>query len=125
MGGQRDSRGETGIPRIYPWGGVKAIWTGTAAPPAACCEVRRLMGHQLARSRIASGFERTTSMAAKSGSLLGFLRNEIGVIEDPSGRRFAVAAFTRAQRRYQGEARINNAIGLAARAAVAQVQNLA
>jgi hypothetical protein len=40
-----------------------------------------MMGRQVTRQRLALGFPRSgTRVAAKSGSLLGIIRNEIGVI---------------------------------------------
>jgi beta-lactamase class A len=51
------------------------------------------MGQQLTRHRIVSGFRLPVRVAAPSGSLVGLVRNEIGVISCADGRRYA-AVFT-------------------------------
>ncbi len=73
---------------------LQAIWSDRGAP-AACARVRAGMARQLSRARIASGFDRSVSVAAKSGALLGVVRNEIGVVTFPDGEAYAVAVFTR------------------------------
>jgi len=68
---------------------------------------------------MALGFPRSgIQVAAKSGSLLGVIRNEVGVITMPGGRRYAAAVFTRADRPYDNEHEINAALGTAAARAV-------
>jgi beta-lactamase class A len=94
------------------------IWRNEAGPPAACAQVRALMAAQLTRHRLAMGFPRGVKIAAKSGSLLGIVRNEAGVIEFPGGRRYAAAIFTRAPRTGADDNRINTTIGTAAARAV-------
>ncbi len=79
------------------------------------------MAHQLTRHRIAGGFRRPVSVAAKSGGLAGLVRNEIGVIRYPDGRRYAAAVFTRS-RPGADEAAVNAAIGAAAAEAVATLR---
>lgn len=74
---------------------LQAIWTDTAAAPAACAAVRSAMARQLTRHRIASGFGSQVSVAAKSGGLMGLVRNEAGVVTFPDQRQYAVAVFTR------------------------------
>ncbi len=101
---------------------LSAIWADEGAPPPACAEVRRLMRLQLTRNRLATGYERSVVVAAKSGSLLGWVRNEVGVVEVPGGGRFAVAVFTVAEEHYRREAEINSAIGAAARMLVESLQ---
>jgi hypothetical protein len=59
---------------------LQGIWTDTAAEAAACASVRRAMGQQLTRHRIASGFGPDVKVAAKSGGLMGLVRNEAGVM---------------------------------------------
>ena len=61
-------------------------------------------------------------MAAKSGSLLGVIRNEIGVVSFPYGRRYAAAVFTRTDAKPVYDNDINLAIGKAAAMAIAHVQ---
>jgi beta-lactamase class A len=78
-----------------------------------------MMARQVTRQRLALGFPRHGfQVAAKSGSLLGVIRNEAGVITMPGGHRYAVAVFTRADRPYHNEHEINAAIGTAAARAV-------
>ncbi len=74
---------------------LQAIWADTAADPAACAVVRAAMAQQLTRHRIASGFGPEVQVAAKSGALMGIVRNEAGVVTYPDGRQYAVAVFTR------------------------------
>jgi beta-lactamase class A len=74
---------------------LQAIWTDTAAARSACTAVRHAMALQLTRHRIAAGFGPDTSVAAKSGGLMGLVRNEAGVVTFPDQQRYAVAVFTR------------------------------
>lgn len=99
---------------------LRLIWTDQAGPPRACDRVRQLMERQLTRNRLASGFGEPARVAAKSGSLAGVVRNEIGVITYPGGERYAAAVFTqaRAPGRDEGEGEANAVIGRAAAAAV-------
>jgi beta-lactamase class A len=98
---------------------LTAIWRDEAAPAQACAAVRRAMGHQLQRQRIARGFpEHETRVSAKSGSFGGAFRNEVAVVELPDGGRYAVAVFTRAHDLYERQQEIDDAIGVVARRAV-------
>ncbi|MER6944451.1 serine hydrolase [Nonomuraea sp. NPDC000554] len=101
---------------------MRLIWTGEAGPAAACERVRAVMARQLTRHRLASGFRPPAQMASKSGSLLGVVRNEVGVITYPDGQRYAATVFTRT-RRDSDEAAINAAIGAAAARAVAVLRD--
>lgn len=94
------------------------IWRDEAGPPPACAEVRRLMAAQVTRHRLAAGFPAGVGVSAKSGSLLGVIRNEIGVIEHEDGTRYAAAVFTRAETPFKNETPINTAIGTTAAEAV-------
>jgi beta-lactamase class A len=94
---------------------LQAIWTDRAATPVACAAVRRHMANQLTRHRIASGFPPDVRVAAKSGGLMGVVRNEAGVVAYPDGGRYAVAVFTRTA---AAGPRIDVAIGRIARALV-------
>src|SRR5262249_20146023 len=96
---------------------LRLIWTDQAGPPPACRRVRELMGQQLTRHRLAASFPPPARVSAKSGSLVGIVRNEIGVIEYPDGPGYA-AAFVRARQPWRDDAAINTAIGAAAAAAV-------
>lgn len=98
---------------------LRLIWRDEAGPAEACAQVRHMMARQVTRQRLALGFPRAgVQVAAKSGSLLGIIRNEAGVITMPGGRRYAVAVFTRADRPYHNEHEINAAIGAVAALAV-------
>jgi beta-lactamase class A len=97
---------------------LRSVWRDEAGPPWACARVRRSMAEQVTRHRLATGFPAEVRVSAKSGSLFGFVRNEIGVVEYPDGGRYAVAVFTRADQPFQGENEVNAAIGTAAALAV-------
>lgn len=104
---------------------LRLIWRDEAGPAAACAQVRQMMSRQVTRQRLALGFPRSgIQVAAKSGSLLGVIRNEIGVITMPDGRRYAAAVFTRADRPWDHEHEINAAIGSAAARAVEYLRRL-
>ncbi|MFB4291521.1 serine hydrolase [Nonomuraea sp. ATR24] len=103
---------------------LRLIWSDAAGPAAACARVRALMGRQLTRHRIASGFRQPVRVAAKSGGLAGVVRNEIGVITCPDGGRYAAAVFTRSEPGAD-DAAINAAIGAAAARAVALLRDTA
>ena len=96
---------------------LRLIWTGQAAPSSACGRVKALMAQQLTRHRIASAFRPPVKVAAKSGSLFGIVRNEIGVISYPDGRQYGAAVFTRSQPG-SDDAAISRAIGAATAQAV-------
>jgi beta-lactamase class A len=96
---------------------LQLIWTGQAGPPQACARVRELMGQQLTKHRLAAAFPPPARVAAKSGSLVGVVRNEIGVIEYPDGRAYCAAVFARQHRPWHHDAAVNAAIGSAAAAA--------
>jgi len=96
---------------------MRFIWTDQAGPAQACARLRSIMGRQLTRNRLASGFPPPAKVSAKSGGLAGVIRNEVGVVEYPDGRGYAMAVFT--QTRSAGrDTAINAAIGAAAAAAV-------
>jgi beta-lactamase class A len=98
---------------------LQAIWTDTAASPPACASVRHAMGAQLTRHRIASGFGPDVTVAAKSGGLMGLVRNEAGVITFPDGEQYAVAVFTRSKPDATVDpARIDAGIGCIARSLI-------
>ncbi|HXW47496.1 MAG TPA: serine hydrolase [Streptosporangiaceae bacterium] len=97
---------------------LRLIWSDQAGPPQACGRVRQLMSRQLTKHRLAAAFPPPARVAAKSGSLIGVVRNEVGVIQYPDGRGYAAAVFTQAHQAWQHDAAINAAIGSAAAAAV-------
>ncbi|MFJ5196894.1 serine hydrolase [Streptomyces sp. NPDC088394] len=100
---------------------LRLIWSDQAGPAAACRRVRAVMARQLTRHRIASGFRRPVQVAVKSSSLVGVVRNEIGVISCPDGRRYAAAVFTRS-RQGSDDVAISAAVGTATARAVAALR---
>ncbi|PXY20676.1 serine hydrolase [Prauserella muralis] len=96
------------------------IWSGEAAPPQACRQVRALMAQQVSWARLGAAFAPDATVAGKTGTL-PCVRNEIGVVDYPDGGRYAVAVFTRG-----GGTRprpdIERAIGAAARHAVEELR---
>ena len=103
---------------------LRAIWSDQAGPPAACRRVRELMGQQLTKSRLAAGFAPPIRVSAKSGSLIGLVRNEIGVIEYPDGSWYAAAVFAQVGRRSRGAAAIDALIGQSAATSIGLLRGL-
>jgi beta-lactamase class A len=101
---------------------LQQIWRDEAGPADGCAQIRQLMARQVARNRLAAAFGDGISVAAKSGSLLAVVRNEIGVVEYPDGARYAVAVFTRAYESFRGEHQINSVIGATAASAIAHLR---
>ncbi|WP_268982587.1 serine hydrolase [Streptomyces sp. HF10] len=99
---------------------LRLLWSGQAGPAEACARVRAVMGRQLTRHRIASGFRTPVRVAAKSGGLAGIVRDEVGVVSYPDGRRYAAAVFTRSSAGAD-DAAINAAIGTATAHAIASL----
>jgi beta-lactamase class A len=100
---------------------LRLLWTDDAGPAEACARVRWLMTRQVTRDRIASGFPPDVSVAAKSGALMGVVRNEIGVVTRPDGPACAVAVFTRTEHPGTDPRAVDAAIGAAAARAVAEL----
>jgi len=100
---------------------LRLIWSDQAGPAPACARVRQLMGQQLTRHRLAAAFPPPARVAAKSGGLVGVVRNEVGVITLPGGRSYAAAVFTQARQPGQNDAAINAVIGTAAAAAIGEL----
>ncbi len=97
---------------------LRLIWLNPNEDGAA---IRGLMAGQLTRHRLAVGFPAGVRVAAKSGSLMGIIRNEIGVVSYPDGGRYAVAVFTRSDPGADDHA-VNEAIGAAAAHAVGELR---
>ncbi|MEI5103035.1 serine hydrolase [Streptomyces sp. PmtG] len=93
------------------------IWRDAAGPPEACAWVRELMGRQVFRHRLTSGFPDGVRIAAKTGTLPG-LHIEAGVVRWPEGDAYAVAVFARSRALVADLTRVDAAIGTAARIAV-------
>jgi beta-lactamase class A len=72
---------------------LSKIWLDEAGSPAACADIRRILGTQVFTHRLRSGFPDEVRTAGKTGSWMGW-KNEIGVAEFPDGRRYAIAVFT-------------------------------
>lgn len=76
----------------------RMIWLDEAGPAAACAEARRILGLQVWKHRLMRGFPGNgIRIGAKTGTL-SIVRNEVGVVEFPDGRRYAVAVFVRSHR---------------------------
>jgi len=100
---------------------LRLIWSDQAGPAEACARVRWLMTRQVTKERLASGFPPGVAVAAKSGALMGVVRNEVGVVTLPGGVGSAVAVFTRTERTGADPRAVDAAIGLAAARAVAEL----
>jgi beta-lactamase class A len=99
------------------------IWRDEAASPAGCQEMRRVLRLQVCRHRLASGFPSSDAqVAGKTGTLLN-LRSEVGVVELPGRRRYAVAVFTRSHSPDLVNPAADVVIGTAARLAVDQLRS--
>jgi len=98
-----------------------AIWEDRAGSPATCARLRSMLGAQVNRDRLARGFDRPVAVAAKSGSMLGVVRNEVGVVGLSDGVCVALAVMTTAETPYVGERAINGAIADVARMVVAEL----
>jgi beta-lactamase class A len=102
---------------------LRLIWTGEAGPAQACQRVRHLMSRQLTKHRLASAFPPPVRVSAKSGGLVGVIRNEVGIIEYPDGSGYSAAVFTQSAESPQGGAAIDHAIGEAAAAAIGTLRD--
>lgn len=74
---------------------LSLIWTDRAAPADACAEARRILGLQVWPHRLSSGFPRDDVKVSGKTGTIGVVRNEIGVVEFPDGKRYAIAVFLR------------------------------
>lgn len=103
---------------------LRAIWNGSAASREACDAVRRAMSRQVS-SRLGRRLPDGAAIAAKTGSLTGRIRNEVGVITHADGREFAVAVFTRARAPFVHVAEIEDQMGKGAAAAISALRQFA
>lgn len=89
---------------------LQAIWRDEAAPAAQCERMRALMRSCATSNGLDGGLPLDVQMTSgrKTGTLIGIegegekrtvmlMRNEVGVVEFPDGRRYAVAVFTHAE----------------------------
>lgn len=100
---------------------LQSIWKDEAASAQACAEVRQLMSQQTSY-RLALGFPDEVRVHAKSGSLMGRIRNEIGVMTYPDQRSYAVAVFTISHRGNSRQNAIDRAMGEAAAIAISALR---
>ncbi|MGW4328026.1 serine hydrolase [Nocardia sp. NPDC004573] len=91
-----------------------------AGAPEACRWVRDLMRQQVNWYRLAAAFPPDVQVWAKTGTLPG-VRNEVGVVEYPDGKCYAVAVFTRAATLVQRLPEVDRAIGAAAVEAIGRI----
>ncbi|WP_228924208.1 serine hydrolase [Streptomyces sp. DH7] len=96
---------------------LRLVWRDEAGPPEACARVRELMGRQVFRHRLVSGFPDDVTIAAKTGTLPG-LHMEAGVVRYPDGGLYAVAVFARTRELAASRTAVDAAIGATARIAV-------
>ncbi|MGW6390926.1 serine hydrolase [Streptomyces sp. NPDC055103] len=96
---------------------LRMVWRDEAGPPEACAQVRELMGRQIFRHRLVSGFPDEVTVAAKTGTLPG-LHMEAGVVRYPDGGRYAVSVFATTRELTASRTAVDSAIGAAARIAV-------
>jgi beta-lactamase class A len=96
---------------------LRMIWRDEAARPEACAEARRILALQAWRDRLTAGFSDEVLVAGKTGTLPA-IRNEVGVVQYPDGRKYAVAVFTHAHSYEWRRPPIDAVIGKTARLAV-------
>jgi beta-lactamase class A len=101
---------------------LAAVWSDAAASQDACRQLRAVMHQQVTR-RLEGAVPDGGQLAAKSGSLFGRVRNEVGVVTYPDGEHYAVAVFTRAKAPFSGAARINATIGRSAHIAISALRS--
>jgi beta-lactamase class A len=95
-----------------------AVWRDEAAGERACAAMRLALRLQVWPHRLASGFPADDVLVAGKTGTLPPLRSEVGVVELPSGRRYAAAVFTRSHRPTFSDPAADAVIGTAARLAV-------
>jgi beta-lactamase class A len=87
------SRANTGSARSYA-ALLEEVWRPATLHPATAEHVRRLLGDNVIRHRLAPDFTSDASgWSSKTGTLLN-LRHEAGVVEHTDGQTFVVAALT-------------------------------
>ncbi|MGX7681557.1 serine hydrolase [Jatrophihabitans sp. DSM 45814] len=94
---------------------LELLWTDKVASPDACAQARAILGKQVWTHRLSSGFpDDAIRVSGKTGTI-GIVRNEIGVVEYPDGRRYAVAIFVRTGEMLYRNPAADRLIGTAAR----------
>ncbi|MDI6022099.1 class A beta-lactamase-related serine hydrolase [Leucobacter sp. UT-8R-CII-1-4] len=74
---------------------LRLIWNDQAGSVEACAEVRRILGLQVWPHRLRSGFPSDDIQVSGKTGTIGIVRNEIGMVEFPDGRKHAIAVFIR------------------------------
>jgi beta-lactamase class A len=97
---------------------LEQIWRDEAGPAQACAEVRRVMGLQHAPHRLSTAYGDGPVISGKTGTLVGGVRNEVGVIDFGDGEQYAVAVFLRGRSHERRDAAADRAIGAVARIVV-------
>ena len=97
---------------------VRLIWRNEAGPAEACAALRAMMGQQKPTRKMANGFADDVQVVTKSGTIGGLVSNDVGAVQYPDGRRYAVAALTEARVPGSVGREVDEAIGTAARLAV-------
>jgi len=101
---------------------LASIWNNTAAQASSCASTRAAMSLQVS-SRLVRALPDGASLAAKTGSLTGRVRNEIGVITHADGRAFAAAVFTRAHQPFARVSTIETAMATAVADAISVLRS--
>jgi len=99
------------------------IWQDEAAPAGLCAEMRELLYSQHAPHRFSAAFPDGIAIGAKTGTTQ-HVRNEVGVIEYPDGKRYAVAVFTRPQSPALRNPTADRVVGTAARLAIEHIRGV-
>lgn len=100
---------------------LSAIWKDEAASPASCAAVRAVMARQVS-TRLGRALPDGATIAAKTGSLTGRVRAEVGVITHADGRAFAAAVFTRAHKPFERIASIEAEMARSTAAAISALR---
>lgn len=100
---------------------LAAIWRGQGLSESACLEAKRILGLQVWSHRLRRGFPAEVAVSGKTGTL-PYIRNEVGVLEYPTGEAFAVAVFLRTPSPTLLDPRYDDAIADLAAAAVAELR---
>ncbi len=103
---------------------LRMIWADEAGPAEACEEVRRVLLRQYAPHRLSTAYNDGPSIAGKTGTFTGGVRNEVGVFDFGDGERYAVAIYLRQNGTELRDSRADRALGKIARTAVDHLRAL-
>lgn len=96
---------------------LAAVWRDEVIGADAAAEVRRILGQQAWPHRLMAGFpDSRIRVSGKTGTIFG-VRNEAGVVEYPTGERFAIGVFLQEPWLEQRNPDADRVIGTAARIA--------